>query len=105
MTTLHGSELRLFRVTQEELFVMAYWFFLSYAHRDAIGSTWFQDFYRRLALEVGRAAALPSDVEETDIGFVDKEGLEVGGDWPTMLGEALQDCKVFICLYSKSYFK
>src|ERR1051325_1341866 len=83
----------------------SYWFFVSYAHRDAIDSPWLRDFFERLAREVGTAAGLPSHLEERDIGFIDEDGLELGDNWPDALAEALQSSKVFLCLYSRSYFK
>lgn len=84
---------------------MSYWFFLSYARRDAKGNPWLEDFYTRLAQEIGRAAGLPASIEETEIGFYDKEGLEPGVKWPDALAEALQSSRVLVCLYSRSYFK
>jgi FxsC-like protein len=84
---------------------MSYWFFLSYASRDAKGNPWLDAFFKNLALAVGRAAGLPSDIEENQIGFYDKEGLEPGDKWPDALGEALQSSKVLVCLFSRSYFK
>jgi FxsC-like protein len=82
-----------------------YLFFLSYARRDAKGNPWLGRFYARLALEVGRACGLPSAVKENEIGFFDEKGIEAGDEWPHRLAEGLQTCKVFVCLYSKSYFK
>lgn len=84
---------------------MSYLFFLSYARRDAKGTDKLKYFYERLALEVARAAAVPSDVDENEVGFFDGETLEPGDDWPQVLAGALQSCKVLVCLYSKSYFK
>ncbi|MFL6333966.1 MAG: TIR-like protein FxsC [Pyrinomonadaceae bacterium] len=84
---------------------MSYWFFLSYASRDAKGNPWLDEFFDRLALAVGRAAALPSHVEQKEIGFYDKEGLEPGDEWPGAIAEALQSSRVLVCLFSKSYFK
>jgi FxsC-like protein len=81
-----------------------YWFFLSYAGRDAIGHKFLRKFYEELALEVGRAAGLPSKVTAGEIGFFDETGIEAGEAWSATLTEALQTSRVFICLYSPSYF-
>jgi FxsC-like protein len=84
---------------------MPYWFFLSYAHRDAKKNEWFTKFFTQLALEVGSAAGLPANVDESEIGFVDKTGIDLGDNWPETLAEALQSSNVFLCLYSKSFFQ
>jgi len=81
-----------------------YLFFLSYARRDAIGDPRLKKFFNRLTLEVGRACALSSKIEENEIGFFDEQGIRTGEEWPRSLAQGLQTSKVLVCLYSKSYF-
>jgi len=86
-----------------------YWFFLSYARRDAKGSNgsenpWFQQFSAELARDVGSALGIPAAVAEKDIEFYDRDGIPAGADWDATLATALQSSKVFVCLYSPSYF-
>jgi FxsC-like protein len=81
-----------------------YWFFLSYAKRDSKGNPWLKMFYEGLALEIAKIVGLSSSVGESEIGFFDEEGIEVGDEWPQAIAEALQSSKVLICLYSASYF-
>lgn len=81
-----------------------YWFFLSYAKRDAKENPWLKRFYKALTLEIGRIVGLPATIKEKEIGFLDDEGIEVGDEWPKTLAEALQTSRVFICLYSAGYF-
>ncbi len=81
-----------------------YWFFLSYARRDAIGQERLRVFYEELAREVGSKAGLNSNVKETEIGFFDQEGIETGDIWPEALSKALQTSRVFVCLFSPGYF-
>jgi len=38
-------------------------------------------------------------------GFIDRDGIEHGAVWNTKLEEALQTCRVFIPIYSPSYFR
>src|SRR3954468_18823863 len=82
-----------------------YWFFLSYARRDALSNNpYLKKFYKDLALAVGSAAALNSSVEVSDIGFIDNQGIETGDNWRETLAEALQTSRVLVCLFSRSYF-
>jgi hypothetical protein len=81
-----------------------YWFFLSYARNDAQGDPWLREFYERLARDVSRAAGLSSGLKPEDIGFIDDKGIESGTQWTQELAEALQSSRVFVCLFSRSYF-
>lgn len=81
-----------------------YWFFLSYARRDAYGDPRLKKFYDDLAREVGKVCGLSSRVNEKEIGFFDEEGIGTGDKWPRRLTDGLQTSKVLVCLYSNSYF-
>src|SRR5258706_10337779 len=86
-----------------------YWFFLSYARRDAKGDNgnenpWFQKFSSDLAQQVGTAFGLPAAIPNKDIEFYDRESIPAGSDWDKDLAEALQSSKVLVCLYSPAYF-
>jgi FxsC-like protein len=80
------------------------WFFMSYARRDAKNNLWVEQFYKRLADEVWRKAQLEGNPNPSEIGFFDQYGIEVGDKWEARLANALQTSKVFLCLYSRSYF-
>jgi FxsC-like protein len=78
---------------------MSHWFFFSYAHADQ--NVFLKKFYDDLAEKVrGRTGAL---IPES--GFIDRDGIEHGAKWNTTLEEALQSCRVFVPIYSPSYFR
>jgi FxsC-like protein len=81
-----------------------YWFFLSYARRDAYNNIYLKTFFNELAQELAVVAGLPSKLKETDIGFFDREGIELGHVWDDTVAEAIQSSKVFVALYSRAYF-
>jgi FxsC-like protein len=81
-----------------------YWFFLSYARRDAIGREYLKRFYEELTLEVASKAGLDSRLKAEDIGFFDEIGVEVGDRWPVTMESALQKSRAFVCLFSRGYF-
>lgn len=81
-----------------------YWFFLSYARRDAVGNLYVERFHKQLAREIGRVAGLPAKIANEEIGFFDTEGVKPGEPWPEKLAYAIQTSKVFVCLYSPAYF-
>jgi len=86
-----------------------YWFFLSYSRRDSKAeqgreNPFFERFYKDLTYEVARKVGIPASVDESDIRFYDREGIETGAEWDPALAEALQTCKAMVCLYSPSYF-
>lgn len=81
-----------------------YWYFLSYARRDAVGVRQISKFHKWLSRAVGRAAGLPSSVSEDEIGFFDTRDIKPGDVWRKEIASAIQTCRVFICLYSPAYF-
>jgi FxsC-like protein len=81
-----------------------YWFFLSYARRDAIDNKYIEKFFNHLAQEVARIAGLPSQKGKKEMSFWDKTGIEPGDRWPDTLADALQTSRVLVCLYSRGYF-
>lgn len=77
---------------------MNYWFFFSYAHADQ--DDFLNTFYNNLAKEVrGLTGA-----KEPESGFIDRNGIEHGADWDKTLEKALQSCRVFVPIYTPSYF-
>ena len=84
--------------------VDGHWFFLSYARRDAVGNRYLTRLHQQLAQEVGRVAGLPTAVGQSEIGFLDVDGIEHGDVWPDALARALQESRVMLCLYSRAYF-
>jgi FxsC-like protein len=81
-----------------------YWFFFSYARRDSYKNIYLKTFYEELAREIAVAAGLPSKLKETDIGFFDRENIELGHVWDDTVAEAIQSSKAFVALYSPAYF-
>lgn len=79
------------------------WFFLSYARTDT-GAEDLKHFYSELVTEIRRKAGLPSNTPETDIGFMDTSGIQIGEKWPEKVGDALRTCRTLICLYSRGFF-
>jgi FxsC-like protein len=79
-------------------------FFLSYARRDDVGTEYVKSFYADLAREVGRIAGVDSSLGPQEVGFIDVEGSQPGGNWDAQVSEALQTSKVLVCLYSRGYF-
>jgi FxsC-like protein len=86
-----------------------YQFFLSYSRRDArergkTENTWFSRFRDDLIRDVGREANLPSSVADDDVGFYDRQAIDVGARWNDVLADALQTSRVLVALYSPNYF-
>jgi len=86
-----------------------YRFFLSYSRRDAKEqgqkeNAWFTRFRENLVRDVAREAKLPDNVPEDQVGFYDRQGIDLGNPWRTALLDALQQSRVLICLYSQNYF-
>lgn len=76
-------------------------FFLSYARQDAEGGfldIFYGDLYAEVQLLKGK-----NEVGE-EPGFRDLRSIEVGEDWNDQLVNALTTCRVFLALYSPSYF-
>jgi FxsC-like protein len=84
---------------------MSYYFFFSYAHEDNLpdsnGKRWVKKFYDDLSNEVSRKASLPAN----EVSFFDEEAIRLGTKWPGELFEGIQTAKIFVCLYSPTYFK
>ena len=90
---------------------MDYRFFLSYAREDNTDKRKDQEgklklfvqlFYEDLCREIRSKAGLLNDEE---VGFFDDAEIEPGEKWPEKLASALQQSRVFIGLYSPTYFK
>jgi FxsC-like protein len=77
---------------------MAPTFFLSYAREDR--SPFFDKFFELLldALQSKFVGAREGR------GFFDTKSMEVGEEWPAELADALQECKVFLPVYTPTYF-
>lgn len=82
-------------------------FFLSYAHgpRDYLAGRdpdlWITQLYEDLCEHIRGLSGLRSG---TRPGFMDRE-LQPGQEWPRRLSVALATCRVFVPLYSRTYFK
>jgi FxsC-like protein len=83
------------------------YFFLSYAHKshgetrdDGEANYWVGEFFRDLCRSVERQAGLPKG---SNSGFMDRERRS-GNDWPIGVLQALAGCRVFVPLYSSTYF-
>ena len=78
-------------------------FFLSYARQDAKGTAngqadpHFETFVNRLNQRATHLTGSP--------GYVDRNDLRPGQDWPDELAEALRKTSTMVCLYSPSYFR
>jgi FxsC-like protein len=72
-------------------------FFLSYARKNF--DLYLEKFYNDLVKSVSDLTG------EDDVGFRDVQNLEGGAEWGPGLAEALQNCRVFVPLYSSHYFK
>jgi TIR domain len=81
-----------------------YLFFVSYGHTPPTGDNedadylvgeFFDDLSNAVAYRAGRRGART--------GFIDRE-LAAGSNWTDNLGGALEDCEVFVPLYSPRYF-
>jgi FxsC-like protein len=77
------------------------YFFLSYSRKDVPGGflyKFFEDLCRELSIR-GESSIHSLD----SIGFLDKDQLP-GVNWATNTGESLGTCKIFVPVYSPSYF-
>ena len=75
------------------------WFFISYARLDR--DEYLKRFYNDLCRTVRQLAGLS---EEEHIGFFDAEDIEPGEVWPERLAEGLRTSRLFVPLYSPTYF-
>ena len=86
-----------------------YRFFLSYSRRDAkeqgqTENAWFIRFRKDLIRDVAKEATLPASVPEEEVGFYDREGIDLADPWRDALLDGLQQSRVIVCLYSQNYF-
>jgi hypothetical protein len=77
---------------------MSYCFFFSYAHADQ--DVYLDTFYKDLAKQVRQLTG----AQLVESGFIDRYGIEHGAAWDKRLEDALQTCRVFVPIYSPSYF-
>src|SRR5262249_41487830 len=81
---------------------LRHYFFFSYARLDGIEAGGYLDaFVEDLEKEIGFLTGAPP----SGLGFRDTTQIEPGNRWPDALAEALRSCRVFLALYSRSYFK
>jgi FxsC-like protein len=89
-----------------------YWFFMSYAGRDAIlgdaqtcvVDSYLKIFFNDLALELASKAGIEGEIKVPEIGFIAERSIKNGDLWPSALVDALQTSRALICIYSRSYF-
>jgi FxsC-like protein len=83
------------------------YFFLSYAHGQRGDESsqdpdlWIAQLYDALCEHIRPLADLPAGGKP---GFMDRE-LQQGQEWPARLSDALANCRVFVPLYCRQYFK
>src|SRR5687767_6729555 len=78
---------------------MNFWFFFSYAHAD--DTEFLRRFYKDLNEEVRQLIGAPKD----EISFLDRNTVSHGSTWDAALEDGLKTCRVFVPLYSSSYFE
>jgi FxsC-like protein len=78
---------------------MNVWFFFSYAHAD--DNDFLRKFYKDLDSEVRQLTGLSPE----EVGFLDREKIAHGATWDATLEDALKNCRIFVPLYSPSYFR
>lgn len=78
---------------------LAPYFFLGYAHTPQ--QAWVEKLYEDICTEVLERTTLSIHV---DVGFIDRQGIPLGGDWREEVARALATCRVFVPLYSPRYF-
>jgi len=83
---------------------MSQFFFLNYSRTDA-QNPYLKKFFKDLIPEVRSKLGLSSSVPDSEIGFMDAEGIKVGQAWPAELEEALQSCCALVSIYSPGYFQ
>src|SRR6185295_7854399 len=77
---------------------MASWFFLSYARDDQ--SDYLDKFYSDLCEKVRLSIRLNPD----EVGFLDRNDIQLADKWDGKLAEALRTCKVLVSVCSPNYF-
>lgn len=78
-----------------------FWFFVSYARVE--GGLHVKRFREEIASLVRSLEGIP-EPQTNRIGFLDKDGIEHGDDWPSELSSALSGSRVLVPLYSPTYF-
>lgn len=76
-----------------------YWFFVSYARLDG------DEYLKKLYKELVQAVRLKVGGTPEEIGFFDTEDIALGQEWPEALSGALQTARVFVPIYTPSYFQ
>jgi FxsC-like protein len=88
-----------------------YWFFLSYAKRnaesnlDADGVPHVKRFFEELANQLAELSAKTTATRPEEVGFFDEVGIEAGGVSYAQLTDALSASRVMVCLFSPAYFQ
>ena len=77
---------------------MAAPFVFSYAHNDAIGDSFVEDFFNEVNNRVRKLTG------RSDDGFIDEERIRTGEVWSERLATELRASPAIVCLYSPSYF-
>jgi FxsC-like protein len=78
---------------------MDFWFFFSYAHAD--DTEFLRKFYKDLNSEVRQLVGVPNE----EVSFFDRNSISHGSTWDATLETGLKNCRVFVPLYSPSYFE
>jgi FxsC-like protein len=88
-----------------------YWFFLSYAKRDARsnidvdGVSFVKRFFTELANQLAAKLAKPTETQPGEVAFFDESGIEAGGSAYAEMTEGLAASRVMVCLFSPAYFQ
>lgn len=77
---------------------MAHWFFLSYARCDA------DVYFKRFRQELAEAVRVKVGGDLESVAFYDRDDIGTGEEWPDVLSSALQWSRVFVPIYTRSYF-
>src|SRR5947199_6132544 len=75
-----------------------YWFFFSYARDDR------EDYLKKFYDELVDSVRVNAGGSREEIGFFDTENIQLGQEWPAELAAALQTARVFVPVYTPSYF-
>jgi FxsC-like protein len=77
---------------------MAHWFFLSYARCDA------DVYFKRFRQELAEAVRVKVGGDLESVAFFDRDDIGAGEEWPDTLSSALQHSRIFVPIYTRSYF-
>jgi FxsC-like protein len=75
-----------------------YWFFLSYARADR------DPYLKKFVKTLSDTIRMRTGDTNANIGFFDGDDIEVGSAWPAALEGGLQGSKIFLPLYTPTYF-